>query len=122
MKTMIAALAAVATVTAVAAPAAAQPYRDYNRWERGHDNINARQAELQRRIDHGVRRGLLSQREFQELRSDIRSINSLERAYRSDGRLTARERTELNRRLDWSEARLENRLDRQYGYGYGQRR
>lgn len=135
-KTLFAALAAVATVTAVAAPAAAQPYRDHDRYEqgrwdrdrdgqrggRGEYNINARQAQLEHRLQQGARRGLITPREMQEMRNDIRSINRLERVYRSDGRLTPRERAELDRRLDWSEARLAGRLDRDYGYGYGHRR
>ena len=120
MKTVLAALAAVAAVTAVAAPAAAQPYRDRS----GHAeyNINARQAELEWRLEQGVRRGLITQREMREIRTDLRSVNRLERAYRSDGRLTARERIQLDRRLDWSEARIASRMDRDYGYGYGHRR
>jgi hypothetical protein len=110
MKTLIAALAAVATVTAVAAPAAAQPYRGQDRYEaRGAYNINAREADLQQRIDRGIRRGLLTRQEVADLNHSLRQFHRTEAAYRADG-LTRRERATLDKQLDWLEARLEGRL------------
>lgn len=123
MKTLIAALAAVATVTAVAAPAVAQPYRgndgwdrgapsyrDHDRWDRGSQNIYAREADLQRRIDAGVRRGLLTRAEVNDLNYTLRQFHRSEANFRPNG-LDGRERAALNRQLDWLEARLEGRLN-----------
>jgi Ni/Co efflux regulator RcnB len=129
MKTILATLAAVAAVTAVAAPAAAQPYRDDHRYEqdrgdrdgradrpyargRGGDGINARQADIEHRIAAAARRGLLSNRELQKLRSGVYAIERQEAAFRQDG-LDSRERAELNRRLDLTETSLEWRVNNQ---------
>lgn len=108
MITMKKALApALALVAAsVALPAAAQsyhgPYRpgsavhaDYGRWE----SINQRQANLDRRIDRGVRNGQLSRREAARLRGEFNSLLRLEANYRRGG-LTRWERADLDRRFD----------------------
>lgn len=74
MKTLIAALAAVTTVTAIAAPAVAQPYdrHDHGRWEQqGAYNLNQRQAQLNSRIEIGVRRGDISRREAADLAEPV---------------------------------------------------
>jgi hypothetical protein len=140
-KTIFAALGAAAAVTAVAAPAVAQPYgydrqdryerdarydRD-DRYDRGdrHDRwdngglraIDAREAELVRKMDWGIRRGLITRKEQSELNYSLRQLDRSEAAFRGDGRITPRERAELNRQLDWFEARLEGRL----GNGYARR-
>lgn len=66
-----------------------------NSWQ----NINQRQAQLDRRIDQGVRDGSLSRREATRLRSEFQQIASLEAQYRRNG-LTARERADLDWRFD----------------------
>lgn len=133
MKTLIAALAAVTTVTAIAAPAAAQTYgrhdqgryeQDRGRYEqdRGAYNLNQRQAQLNSRIEIGVRRGAITRREAADLRSQSYEIARLEARYRVNG-LNGRERADLDRRFDRLETRIAREVhDRDYGQGYGHRR
>jgi hypothetical protein len=115
MKTLIAALAAATAVAAVAGPAAAHPgYRD--------PGVNVRQAQAERRIEHGLRTGALNVREARRLRDQAYDIARLEAHYRRGG-FSRAERVDLNRRMD----RLERNIavqahDRDYGYGYGYRR
>jgi hypothetical protein len=97
----------------VALPAAAQSYNGayhgrppvhqagYGSWQ----SINARQANLDRRIDQGVRNGALSRREATRLRSEFNSLLRLEANYRRGG-LTAWERTDLDRRFDRLSAQI----------------
>lgn len=84
-----------ATVSAAAAPA---PYAaSYQAWQ----NINARQARLDSRINQGIRSGALSRREATRLRTEFRGLVRLEAQYRrSRPGLTANERIDLNRRFD----------------------
>ena len=113
MKTVLASLAAVAALSAVAAPAFAQPYesgrydRQYDRRDddRGWQSINQRQAQLDRRIDRGVRSGDLSHREATRLRAEFRDIARLEARYRVNG-LSFRERADLDRRFDRLSAQI----------------
>jgi hypothetical protein len=124
MKTLIAALAAVTAVTAFAAPAAAQSYgrHDQGRWEQGAYNLNQRQAQLNSRIEVGVRRGAITRREAADLRGQSYEIARLEARYRVDG-LNPRERADLDRRFDRLETRIAREVhDRDYGQGYGHRR
>ena len=91
MKKLIIGLLAATALGAVAVPAAAQPWR----------GINERQAELDRRIDNGVRRGCLTRAESIRLRTEFRRIVILEGTYRrTGGGLNAWERQDLDRRLD----------------------
>ncbi|CAN7214535.1 hypothetical protein LJR219_000697 [Phenylobacterium sp. LjRoot219] len=70
-------------------------------------SINQRQANLERRIEQGVRRGDLTRPEAVRLRSDFRDLERLERNYRySGGGLSGWERQDLDRRFD----RLSNRI------------
>lgn len=82
-------------------------------------SVNARQAELNRRIEVGLRNGSLTRAEAARLRADFREVARLEARYRMGG-LSAWERGDLDRRFDIlaAEIRLEGR-DSQYGYGYG---
>jgi len=92
MKRMIISLAAASTLLS-AAPliANAAPWQ----------SINQRQANLERRIDQGVRSGELNRREAFRMRSQFRHIARLEMHYRrSGGRLTPYERADLDRRFD----------------------
>ena len=65
-------------------------------------HVNARQARQQVRIAEGVRSGELTRREAHKVREDQRDIRQLERAYKSDGTLTAAERRDLNHELNQS--------------------
>lgn len=98
MKKLIVAIASVATLgsaVAVAAPASAQAWQ----------NINQRQANLDRRIDMGVRNGTLTRREAFQLRREFQDLQRLETRYRRNG-LSAWERNDLNRRFDGLSARI----------------
>jgi hypothetical protein len=83
------------TLTALPSIASAQPWQ----------SIDARQANLERRIDQGVRHGDLTRPEAMRLRGEFRDLARLERQYRRDG-LSPWERRDLDRRFD----RLSNRI------------
>jgi len=104
MKNLIIAFAIAASTVAVAAPASAAPWQ----------NINARQARLDNRIDMGVRSGRLTRTEAYQLRAEFRQIANLEARYRRNG-LSLAERRDLDRRFDRLSAQLQRELtDRQH--------
>ena len=74
---------------------------DYRGWQ----SIHQRQANLDRRIDQGVRNGQLSRREAVRLRSEFNQIARLEARYRRGG-LTQWERADLDRRFDRLSAQI----------------
>lgn len=75
--------------------------------------IDQRQANLDHRIDVGVRNGQLTRAEALRLRSEFRAIAQLEARYRVGG-LSAWERADLDRRFDALSARIRfERTDRQ---------
>lgn len=81
-------------------------------------SINQRQANLDRRIDQGIRNGTLSRTEAYRLRAEFRDIARLETRYRAGG-LTMAERNDLDRRFNRLSAEIrDQRNDRDYGYGY----
>lgn len=89
--------------TAFAAPALAPRYG----YDQGWQNINARQARIEARIDRGIRSGALSRREAMRLRAEFRSIERLEAQYRhSRPGLTMAERRDLDRRFDALSAKI----------------
>ncbi len=75
--------------------------------------IDQRQADLDARIDAGVRDGSLTKAEAAQLQSDFDSIARLEAQYRSSGGvLTANERADLDQRFDALAASIrDNRND-----------
>lgn len=87
-------------------------------------NINQRQAQLDRRIDQGIRNGSITRNEAIRLRSEFRDIARLENRYRANG-LSNWERADLDRRFDGLSARIRwerndgDRYGAGYGYGYG---
>lgn len=105
IKKMLVPALVLATVSAAAVPAAAQ---NYGGWQ----PINVRQANLDRRIDVGVRNGQLSRREAARLRGEFGALARLEANYRRGG-LTAWERNDLDRRFDRLSAQIRHeRRDR----------
>lgn len=82
-------MAVAASALAVAAPASAQVWQ----------SINQRQANLDARIDAGVRDGSLTRQEAFRLRSEFNDLARLEARYRADG-LSYGERADLDRRFD----------------------
>lgn len=98
------AMAVAASALAVAAPASAQSWQ----------NINQRQAQLDQRIDVGVRDGSLTRNEAVRLRSEFNDLARLETRYRASNGLSNAERADLDRRFDALSARVRfERNDRQ---------
>ncbi len=95
--------------------------RDERRGD-GWMNINQRQANLDRRIDQGIRTGKITRAEAYRLRADFQTLARLENRYRANG-LSNWERTDLNRRFDTLSARVrvEANDSNRYGAGYGRR-
>ena len=105
-------LIGASALTLTAGAASAQPARDWM-------PINARQAELDHRIDTGVRSGQLTHREARHLRGEFRDIARLEARYRASDGLSGWERADLNRRFDRLSAQIHmEKHDNQYGSGY----
>jgi hypothetical protein len=97
-------MAVAASALAVAAPASAQAWQ----------SINQRQANLDQRIDVGVRNGSLTRNEAVRLRAEFRDLSRLEARYRSSYGLSQAERRDLDRRFDALSARIRyERNDRQ---------
>ncbi|MFS2112098.1 hypothetical protein ACCC88_20565 [Sphingomonas sp. Sphisp140] len=94
---------AVSAVPMTAAMAAPHPAPTFQAWQ----SINARQANLDRRIDQGVRSGALTRGEAARLRADLNGLARLEAQYRrSRPGLTLAERRDLDRRFDALSARV----------------
>lgn len=91
-------IAATAATLAIATPMAASAAP----WQ----NINARQARIDARIDQGVRSGALNRNEAYRIRSDFRALSAREADYRRSGGLDNRERADLDRRFDALSARV----------------
>jgi len=104
MKRLLVTAAAAASMFAMtAAPASAAPWQ----------SINQRQANIEHRIDMGVRNGSLTRPEAARLRGEFRDLNRLEARYRVGG-LSMRERADLDRRFDALSAQVRyERNDRQ---------
>lgn len=112
MKKILIPLLATAAIAA-AAPAAAQAWM----------SINQRQAQLDQRIDVGVRNGTLTAAEAARLRGEFNSLARLEANYRaSGGGLNAWERNDLDARFDRLSAqiRYERADNDRYGRGGAQ--
>lgn len=121
MKKLIVPALVLVAASAAALPAAAQSYgsraqvqaQGYGNWQ----PINVRQANLDRRIDQGLRNGQLSRREAVRLRGEFNGLLRLEASYRRGG-LTAWERNDLDRRFDRLSAQIRverrDRDDRRY--------
>ncbi|MBB4096548.1 hypothetical protein [Sphingomonas kyeonggiensis] len=94
---------AVSAVPMTAAMAAPHPAPAFQAWQ----SINSRQANLDLRIDQGVRSGALTRGEAARLRADLNSLSRLEAQYRrSRPGLTLAERRDLDRRFDALSARV----------------
>lgn len=101
MKKFVLAIASLGIV-ATAVPASAAPAPRYGHAAPGGwVSINQRQAQLEARINYGVRTRQLSMREAQALRLEFRRIAQLEARYRaSRPGLTRAEMRDLDRRMD----------------------
>src|SRR5690242_18984232 len=109
------AMAVAAGALAVAAPASAQVWQ----------SINQRQAQLDARIDAGIRDGSLTRQEAFRMRDEFNDLARLEARYRADG-LSYGERADLDRRFDALSQQIryqrnddQTRGDNDRGYGRG---
>lgn len=86
-------------------PVTAPPFVDASR------QIDARRMEIERRIEQGAQRGLLTRREVRDLRYKMGEIAQLERQYlRSNNFMSVQEARVLNRKLDFVEQMLRQNL------------
>ena len=112
----LAVLAATSALALGAGAANAQPYGRYDdaRWA----PVGQRLAQLDRRIDRGVRSGDLTRQEAWRLRGEFNHLARLEARYRVGG-LSNWERADLNRRIDRlaDQIRYERRDGSHHGYG-----
>lgn len=98
--------AALMGLTAATVPAAASA-------QRGWQPIAQRQANLDRRIDQGIRSGALTRPEARRLTADLRDLTRLEARYRAGG-FSQWERRDLDRRYDALSSRVRfDKHDRQ---------
>jgi Ni/Co efflux regulator RcnB len=109
MKRALLALAALATVAAAPLAAQAAPWQ----------SVNQRQANLEQRINQGIRSGQITRPEAARLRGEFRSISRLEASYRRSNGLSPRERADLDARFDRLSrqvmAQKHDRHDRRHG-------
>lgn len=112
MKRILLSLAAASAVlAALPGAASAAPWQ----------SINQRQANLERRIDQGVRSGELTRVEAARVRDQFRDLARLEARYRRSGHgLDMRERRDLDMRFDRLSQRVyaekHDRQDRPHRY------
>jgi hypothetical protein len=109
MKRALLALTALATVAAAPLAAQAAPWQ----------SVNQRQANLEHRIDQGIRNGQITRPEAARLRGEFRSISRLEASYRRSNGLSMRERADLDARFDRLSRQImaekHDRHDRRHG-------
>lgn len=90
-RVLISVATAAAVLASIPVAASAAPWQ----------SVNQRQANIERRIDQGIRSGALTRPEAMRLRGEFRSLTRLEVQYRrSGGGLDMRERRDLDRRFD----------------------
>lgn len=109
-KTMTAMIAGSMAVLSLSAAAQAAPWQ----------SINQRQANLNHRIDNGIRDGSLTRREADRLRSKLYRLERLERQYRRNG-LNWRERRDLDRRFDALSAQIRSQRHDDQNRGHHRR-
>lgn len=88
-------------------------------WSRGRRPLYQRRADLDARIEAGVRDGSISRTEAGRLRADYDALVQLETRYAADGRMTTAERSELRDRYRALSQRVgEEVRDDDAGYGW----
>lgn len=84
--------------------------------------IDARQDRQMARIEAGMRRGDLTRGEYRRLMEEQREIRAMERRFRADGWIDAREFRRLERALDIASNNIrDEKHDRQARSDYGHR-
>lgn len=87
-------------------------------WGRGRRPLYQRRADLDARIEAGVRDGSISRTEAGRLRGDYEALVQLETRYAADGRMTTSERQDLRDRYRALSQRVgDERRDDDMGYG-----
>lgn len=87
-------------------------------WSRGRRPLYQRRADLDARIEAGVRDGSISRTEANRLRADYEALVQLETRYAADGRMTTNERQDLRDRYRALSQRVgDERRDDDMGYG-----
>ena len=89
----------------------------YYRGDEGPASINDREARINARIQRGLEDGRITNNEARWLYRELRDVEAKERAFASDGRLSYRERAELNADLDRLSAHVRQQMrdeDRRY--------
>ncbi len=82
--------------------------------------INARQDRQMERIEAGMRQGQLTRREYRRLMQEQHDIRAMERHFRDDGVIDAREYRRLERALDVASGNIrDEKHDRQARNAYG---
>ena len=88
-------------------------------WSRGRRPLYQRRADLDARINAGVRDGSISRYEADRLRADYDALVQLETRYAADGRMTTTERRDLRDRYRALSQRVgDERQDADAGYGW----
>lgn len=90
-------------------------------WSRGRRPLYQRRADLDARIEAGVRDGSISRTEASRLRSDYEALVQLETRYAADGRMTTTERADLRDRYRALSQRVSDERRDDYDDGYGWR-
>lgn len=104
-------------IAAASVPAIAAPAPHFASYQGGWQNINARQAKLEARINQGIRSGSLTRAEAARLRAQFRDLNRLEARYRATRPgLTLAERRDLDRRFDALASRIRFEKHDRQGY------
>lgn len=102
---------------AVPASAIAAPAPTHGSYQGSWQNINARQANLDARINQGIRSGTLTRAEATRLRAQFRDLSRLEARYRATRPgLTLAERRDLDRRFDALSSRIRFEKHDRQGY------
>lgn len=89
-------------------------------WNNSTRWVDRTQAQQREALERGLRSGRITPSEFRQLSAEQRAIRQEERVYRSDGRLSGAERTDLRQDLQtaWRNIRTEmGDGERQYYYG-----
>jgi len=102
MKKLLTAIAIAPLFLAQPAVAEVGPWYGHSSYYEQHrlDDIQARKARQREAVERGVARGAISPEEHNRLAVELVHIVRVERAYRSDGRLTASERAHLSQLQD----------------------
>ena len=100
MKKILFGMAAVSALAAAAPTAAQSGQRGYGGYDiQSHTNVRARIAQLQVRLDAGLRSGAITRAEARPLYRELRQLQQLELRFRRNG-ISGRENAELQHRID----------------------